>query len=85
MFMTQFYLYHVDTNFSEYIQDDNLYIEEPEAVSRWGENGIKSPSLPKNDKSCEEYDKFDIPFHKFGTRNLLFKMLSDLKSKNRKE
>ena len=89
--MPQFNLYHFDANFSEYIQDDNLYIEEPQASLSVYENAIKSPSIPKNDESLEGYEElfrsliFSSPWSKGGVRHLVPRMLSDWNSKKRKE
>ncbi len=89
--MPQFNLYHFDTNFSEYIQDDNLYIDKSEASLSVYENEIKPPSIPKNDESLDKYENFlrglalSGPWSKGGIRHLVPRMLSDWNSKNRKE
>lgn len=88
IFMPQFNLYHFSANFSEYIQDDNLYREEIDAdLSAL----LPMPSIPQNDIASKEYENWvhglslGSPWSKWGHRNLVPRILSDCKSKNPKE
>lgn len=88
--MPLFTLYHFNDNFSEYIQDDTLNIEE-RAVLSLNQNVINSPAIHENSEFFEEYVKLlhgiilSSPWSKGGVRHLVPRILSDLNDKNRKE
>jgi hypothetical protein len=89
--MPQFNLYHFDTNFSEYIQDNNLDREEAQAVLSLCQNVMTLPSISEKDVTSKDYENFlrglmlGSPWSKGGVRHLVPRMLSDWNSKNRKE
>lgn len=86
--MPQFNLYHLPDNFSEYIQDDNLHIEE---IADDLSVVLPMSSFPQNDTASKEYENWvhglslSSPWSKWGHRHLVARMLSDFNSKKRKE